>query len=58
MRHIRDFEQAFKDAEGNGFFEGRDIRDYMYMYSDGINDIFKSYLSRKSIRTDYEEVIS
>ncbi len=57
MTHIRDFEQAFKDAQGNGVFEGRDIRDWMYMHSDGINDAFKNVITREYLHTNYEEAI-
>ena len=57
MRHIRDFEQAFRDAAGNGEFEGKNINDWMYMHSEGIQDSFKNINTREYFTTNYEREI-
>jgi len=56
--HHRDAQQAFRDAIGNSILsqypsDENYAGNYMYMYSEGIQDAFKHRVSRQYLRTNY-----
>ena len=49
----RDAQQAFADAIANGIMTSTTAGDYMYMWSAGIQDVFKHRDTRDYLNTDY-----
>ena len=55
--NFRDPQQAFRDAIANGIFGEESPALFMYMHSEGIQDVFKHKITRKYLTTDYLEAL-
>jgi len=54
MKFLRDSQQAFRDALGNGDLTMETVGEFMYMYSEADGDWFKHKITREYVKFEGE----